>query len=215
MKYIFLFTSLFLSISLSAQQELGLHFMQDNWYARTTNPAFDSPNKLIVGLPGIYNNLLITNLVYHDLVVERDGKRVLDIDAGIEKLGTNNRIRENLSVETIQLGFKVNKMLISVGHTVRFNAYLDYPKTLPQLIWQGNAQFIGQDVDFSTDTQLFGYNEFSLGLTLPVLPNFYVGGRIKYLSGFGDISTERSNLSLYTDDDAYGWHSTTVSNDST
>jgi hypothetical protein len=203
MKYIFLFTGLFLSISLSAQQELGLHFMQDNWYARTTNPAFDSPNKLIVGLPGIYNNLLITNLVYNDLVVERDGKRVLDIDAGIEKLGTNNKIRENLSVETIQLGFKVNKVLISLGHSVRFNAYLNYPKTLPQLIWQGNAQFIGQDVDFSTDTQLFGYNEFSLGLTVPVLSNFYIGGRIKYLSGFGDISTERSNLSLYTDDDAY------------
>jgi len=201
-KYILFFSCLFFSTSLSAQ-ELGLHFMQDNWYARNTNPAFPSSNNLVVGLPGVYNNLLITNLVYNDLVVERDGMRVLDIDKGINQLEATNKIRENLTFETVQVGFKLNKLLLSVGHAVRFNSYLDYPKTLAQLIWQGNAQFVGQDVDFSTDTQLFGYNEFSLGLTVPVTPNFHIGGRVKYLAGFGDISTEQNSLSLYTDDDIY------------
>lgn len=190
-------------MGLSAQQELGLHFLQDNWYGRNTNPAFYTTDKLVIGLPGIYNNLLITNLVYNDLVVEEKGKRVLDVNRGIDKLESSNKIRESLSVETVQVGFKLKDVLFSLGHSVRFNAYLDYPKTLPQLIWQGNSQFIGQNVDFSTDIQLFGYNEFSLGITLPVSPNFYIGGRAKYLTGFGDISTERTSLTLYTDDDIY------------
>lgn len=202
-RYTLLFFLLFAGLSGRAQQELGLHFMQENWYARNTNPAFYTPSKLVIGLPGVYNNLLITNIVYNDLVVEENGKKILDIDRGIDKLGASNKIRENLVVETIQIGFKLNKALVTLGHAVRFNAFLDYPKTLPQLIWQGNSQFIGQAVDFGADTQLFGYNEFSLGLTLPITENLYIGGRAKYLTGFGDISTERSELSLYTDDDIY------------
>ncbi len=203
-KYIFLFIALFSSSFLAAQQELGLHFMRDNWYARNTNPAFATSDQLVIGLPGLYNNSLIANLTYNDLVVEENGRRILDIDRGIDKLeDLNNIVRSNLVAETIQLGFKVNKLTFSFGHSVHFNAYLNYPKTLPQLIWQGNAQFIGQEIDFSTDAHFFGYNEFHLGVSAPITPNFHLGGRVKYLSGFEDISVERKRLSLYTDDDVY------------
>ena len=203
-RYSFFIFFLFLGFQLSAQQELGLHFLRDNWLARSTNPAFGSDHKLVIGLPGVYNNLLITNLVYNDLVIEEGGQKVLDINRGIDKLEANsNIIRENLRVETVQVGIQLDNWLLSLGHSVRFNAFLDYPKTLPQLIWQGNAQFVGQNVDFSTDTQLFGYNEFNLGLSIPITPKLRLGGSLKYLTGFGDISTETNRLSLYTDDDVY------------
>ncbi|MDX1942977.1 MAG: DUF5723 family protein, partial [Saprospiraceae bacterium] len=113
------------------------------------------------------------------------------------------KIRENLELETLSLGIRFGKTFLSIGHSVKFNAFLDYPKTLPQLIWQGNAQFLGQNVDFSSDLQLFGYNEFYLGAAFQITENLSIGGRAKWLSGFGDISTDRQKLNLYTNDEAY------------
>jgi hypothetical protein len=127
----------------------------------------------------------------------------LDIDNAIAELEDDNRIRENLEVETISLAIRLGDVMLSAGHSTKFNAFLNYPKTLPQLIWQGNAQFIGQNVDFGSDLQLFGYNEFFLGAALNINKNLTIGARAKWLSGFGDVSTDRTRLNLLTEEEAY------------
>ena len=52
---------------LSAQQELGTSLIFDNWSANRLNPALWPEGKIVVGGPGIYNNLLVTNITYNDL----------------------------------------------------------------------------------------------------------------------------------------------------
>lgn len=188
---------------LFAQQELATHLLRDVWQANKTNPAIFPDKRLIIGLPGLYNNLNITNLTYNDLFVEEGGETFLDMNNVISKLDNDNQIRENLEVETVSVALRLGKFWLSAGHTIKFNAYLDYPKTLPQLVWQGNAQFLGQNVDFSTNMQLFGYNEFAFGAAFPITENITIGGKFKWLSGFGDVSTDRTKLNLLTDSTAY------------
>jgi hypothetical protein len=189
---------------LTAQQEINTHLLRGVWQANRTNPALVPANRLTIGLPGFYNNALITNVTYDDLVVKNEkGENVLDIDRAIGKLAPDNLIRENLDIETVSLGLHYGRLFLSFGHSLRFSALLDYPKTLPQLIWQGNAQFIGQEVDFGFDLHLFSHHEFALGAAFKLTDNLTVGGRLKYLSGVADISTDRRKLNLYTDDDVY------------
>lgn len=205
MKNIFVFLfSLAIILPLKAQEELGTHLLRGTWQANKTNPALLPEGKFIIGLPGIYNNLNITNITYNDLVIEdANGDPVLDINNAIAQLESDNRIRENLEVETISLAARFGDLMVSFGHSTKFNAFLNYPKTLPQLIWQGNAQFIGQNVDFGSDVQLFGYNEFFLGAAVNVTRNLTIGARAKWLSGFGDVSTDRTRLNLLTAEEAY------------
>ena len=189
---------------LLAQQDLSAQLMRHTWQANRTNPALLPDSKFVIGLPGFYNNLLITNITYGDLVfTNEDGKRVLSLDQAIEQLGDNNMVRENLDIETLSFGVRLGNLFLSVGHAARYNAYIDYPKTLPQLIWQGNAQFIGETVDFGFDEQLFGYSELSVGAAYSFKDIVTVGVRGKFLSGISDVSTERSDLSLFTSDDIY------------
>lgn len=201
---LFLFVITSFTTTALAQEDLATHFMRHTWQASRTNPAFFPDYKFVAGLPGVYNTLLVTNVTYGDLIATNlEGQQVLNIDQAIDKLGADNVLRNNLDIETISLGFRLGKAALSLGHTLRFNAFMNYPKTMPQLIWQGNAQFIGQEVDFGPDVDLYGYQEFALGLAVDITPNFTVGGRAKLLAGVGSISSERAGLRLRTDSDIY------------
>ncbi|MEZ5040730.1 MAG: DUF5723 family protein [Saprospiraceae bacterium] len=186
-----------------AQQELSTPFFRELWQANRTNPALFPDQKYVLGLPGIYNNLLVTNITYNDLVTEREGQKVINVNQAIDLLEANNLIRENLDIETISFGVKLGKLHLNLGHALKYNGFLAYPKTLPQLVWQGNAQFIGQTVPFGPDLHFLGYHEFSAGAAYQLLPFLTVGGKVKYLSGIGDISTPNTDLRLTTSDDIY------------
>ncbi len=205
MKKIFIFCFLMINLlSVSAQQELGTQLLRGVWQANKTNPALLPEPCFVISLPGVYNDLNISNITYNDLVtVDENGDAFLDIDNAINGLKRDNQIRENLELETLSLGIRFGKTFLSVGHAVKFNVFLNYPKVLPQLIWQGNAQFIGQNVDFSSDIQLFGYNELYFGVAHEVTKNLTIGVHAKWLNGFGDISTDRNQLNLFTSDEAY------------
>jgi len=195
---------IFGALSLFAQQEMTLHLMRELWQANRTNPAILPANKITIGLPNIYNRLHITGATYDDLVGENaNGESTLTVDLAIAELEDDNDLRESLQLETLSLGLRLGNWHASVYHALKFDAYLNYPKTLPQLIWQGNAQFIGQDVAIDHDVQIFGYNEIGLGLGVELSPKFTLGGRAKLLSGVGDASTERTQLSVYTDEETY------------
>lgn len=186
-----------------AQEELGTHLLRETWSANRSNPALLPPYKWVIGLPAVYDNLLITNVTYADLVVDQNGEQVLDVDNAILKLKADNQIRENLDIETLSFAYRFGQFTLSAGHALHFGAWLNYPKTLPQLIWQGNAQFIGQTVDFGPDIQLMGYHEFYVGGALTPVKGLTIGARAKYLSGIAEVSTERRKLELTTDEEAY------------
>ncbi len=187
-----------------AQQDLSAHLMRQTWQSNRSNPALLPDARFILSLPGLHNDFFIENVTYGDLIRQNaEGNDVLDVDHAISLLEPDNLIREHLDIETLGLGIRFGKIFLTGGHALRFQAYLDYPKTLPQLIWQGNAQFIGQTVSFGPDIQLSGYHEWSIGAAAELLPGLTIAGRAKWLSGVADVSTSKRKLELSTSDDVY------------
>ena len=205
--YIVLLAALFLVSNLYGQQELGIFLQDKAWQNNRLNPAFFPKNKkIIVGLPGIYNDAFVSGFTLEDIeTTNGEGQTVLDANRAIALMGASNTLMGSASVETLSLGVRMNKWHFNFGHAVNFQANADYPKTLAQLVWEGNSQFIGQDVAFDTDFQVMGYHEWSLGLAFDVAEQISIGGRVKYLSGIGVTTTDpdRKALSLFTDEDYY------------
>lgn len=198
-----LFFSL-ITFSIAAQQEIGLHFAQDVWQSNRTNPAFTTDKKWVISLPSFYFNTQTENFSFSDLIGENDaGERVLNINTVIAQMEERNRLSENLSLQTLGLAYQLGAITLSFDHSIRQNAIFNYPKTLAQLIWQGNAQFVGETVDLTHHLNLSAYHEFALGAAFRATDQLTVGVKAKLLSGIGDISTERGDLSLFTSDEVY------------
>lgn len=199
-RYRLLWLALFFATALEAQQDLNTQFLRGVWQSNRTNPALLPSEKVVIGLPGVYAGVWLSGLRYGDAITrDAAGKPLLDIDRAISLMDDQSLIRQQTEVETFSLGLRLGRLGIGLGHAVRFNAFTGFPKTLPQLIWQGNAQFIGEDVAFGPDLQLTGLSETYLGLAYEVLPQFTLGGRAKFWSGLADVSTPRTQLDLFTD----------------
>jgi len=200
-----LFLTLFSLGNATAQLEMGLHSMTEVWNANQTNPAFMPDKKVTIGLVSLRNNLFLTGPVYSDFIVEENGRTLIDFNRAIAAMEDQNIVRNDFALETLSAAFRVNEnLMISVGHTSRVMAYANYSKGLPQVLYQGNAQFIGETVDLSNDFVLNSYNEFAVGVAY----NFKIltfGVKAKYLSGFQSAATDpnRNQASLFTDSDIY------------
>jgi hypothetical protein len=202
-RFLLLFSICFLlTHTIFAQQETGLQFMPTVWQGSKINPAAWPEYKVMVGLPGIHNSLFFSGPTYGDAIREENGMNVFDVDQVLSQLGERNEVRDQLEIETISAAMRFGKVVVGFHHAFRFNAYFNYPETLPQLIWRGNAQYIGQTIDMSNDIHISSYNEIGLSGAVRLF-DLTLGARVKYLTGIADLSTARNDLSLYTDPDVY------------
>ncbi len=189
---------------MSAQQELGLHFMPHVWQSNSTNPAFVQDKKLTIGLPGIYSVIAFDGPTYNQIVAKQNGKNVVDVDKFISHLSDQNTIRNEIGIPSLSLSFKLKNLHLSIGHAVKYNSFLKYPRTLPQVVWQGNAQFIGQTVELGNELELVGYHELTTGIAYK-LGQVTLGTNIKFLNGIAGAATDKDHhdASIYTDPDVY------------
>ena len=185
-----------------AQQELSLHFLENTWQSSKTNPAIMSEFRFHYGMPNLYFNIAHTGPSYNDVVVSSNGENVLDIGAVISQLADNNQLFTNFEFETTSASFGLKKIRFSFNHALKFNAFFDYPRDLVDFAWNGNSKFIDQTIEIGPDFQAFAYNEFGVGAAMKIL-NVSGGVRLKLLTGIGDVSSERTSASLYTDPDIY------------
>jgi len=199
-----LWTLLIPSSVLLAQGDFSAQLLRGSMQAYSTNPAMFPEGRFQLSLPGLYGAIQVDNLTYNELFrKDAQGRSVLDIDAAIAGLETSNVIGSQVDIETLQVATKLGSLVLGAGHRVVNHIYLDYPRTLPQLIWQGNAQFIGETIDFAPDLDIFSYHEFSLSAGMEIARGLSVGGRVKRLMGLGSIEASRGTLGLTTDEEAY------------
>lgn len=187
-----------------AQADFSAQLLRGSMQAYSTNPAMFPKGKFQLSLPGLYGAIQVDNLTYNDLFRKNaQGQSILDIDTAIEGLGASNVIRSQVDFETLQVAARLGRVVLGAGHRIVNHIYFDFPRTLPQLIWQGNAQFIGETIDFAPDLDIHSYHELSLSAGIEVRNGLFVGGRIKRLVGLGSIEANRGALRLTTDEDAY------------
>ncbi len=196
--------ALLLSVPMLAQQELGLNLMHHVWQSNKTNPAMVQPNSFVIGGLGIRNNLVFDGPTYNQIVTKRDGKPVIDINRFVNFLEPENTIRDDLDFSTLSAAFRIKNLTLNVGHSIKYHAFFKYPKTLPQIVWQGNAQFIGETVNLANELQVSGYHELAFGAAYQ-FGNLTLGAKGKLLSGIADATThdDHHTATLYTDPDVY------------
>lgn len=208
-RIIFSIILVFLCFGINAQ-DLGLHFMNNVYQSGYTNPGKLSESRIHIGLPSFTVNYGHNGPTIDDmLIVNDDGTSVLDIDAGLVKLKDNNFLRTEVGVETFNIGLRFNKLQIGVSHAMRTNFIFGYPRELPEMAFNGNVQYIDQTVDVGLGINMTAYGELALHGAYQVSDKLSVGARVKILSGVGNISTSKEQLSIYTDPEYYQLTATT------
>ena len=140
------------------------------------------------------------SLAYGSIREINDQKRISPefVDKIISEMQDNNRLGGGQDFLVFGFGFrhKLKGEPLTWSFTIsdRLTVNAAYPKSLAQLIWQGNRQFEGQTVDLS-QTAITGlyFREFSLGAarTLITKPDWSMraGARFNYYMGLSGIST--------------------------
>jgi len=190
--------------SASAQTDLGSYFMPGTWGANQLNPSLVDSAKFQIHLPVLSYHLYHSPEISLDDIIYKNGdQNVLSLDGVLDKLEDENEFYSSLDIQTLAVGIKLDKFFISLSHRLRLNSNLIYSKELAQLIWNGNAQFIGETVTFGPELFVNSFHEIGLGVQHQLTEKLGLGVKVKYLSGIGSIVTKRSDASLFTSDDIY------------
>jgi Family of unknown function (DUF5723) len=210
------------TLFVTAQEELMLNGSNQIWHSNTQNPAFfPKGKKLVIGLPGLGLDAHHSgDVAYDDVFLKQGDKTVIDFGNAIGKLEDINTLFLEQRLETVSLGVRLGSGLrLMAGHANRLSAQLEYPKTLPDLIWSGNAKYIGQSVDIAPDINIFDWSELSAGAAF-TFGKIDIGARLKWLNGVSALNTDDAHkkASLYTNPDIYqlelstdyGFHSSSL-----
>ncbi len=193
-------------------QELGLHFMDNVIQSGYTNPGKMSKYRINVSLPSFYGGFTHTGPTIDDILFYRaDGSPYIDVDAGLLELQDDNFLRTQLNIETFNVTLRFGKLQAGLSHAIKNDFVLAYPRNLAEMAFNGNEQFIDQTVNVAPGLNFTVYSEFGLHAAYQLTDRLSIGGRLKLLSGVGNISTnlDREKLDIYTDPEYYQLTATT------
>lgn len=196
-----LIASCFINTTSTAQQ-IGLHFMDQTIQTNKTNPSFISDYKYVYSLPSPYIGFANSGATFNEIFTTSNGMTTINVNQVIDQLEDNNFVKTQFELDMTNIVVGYKNMQFMLNHSFKFHTQFNYPKSLPELAWRGNAPFIGETVNIAPDLELRAYNEFGLGFAMR-LASLNVGGRLKILTGVADISTGNTDASLYTDDEYY------------
>ncbi|MEZ4891431.1 MAG: DUF5723 family protein [Saprospiraceae bacterium] len=137
---------------LTAQQELMLHSLPNIWHSTTTNPAFFPENKkFVLGLSEV--GLDAAHSGRHHLSGYFLRKMATDdhrFQQRHRSFDPNNEAQIDQRSDVVSLGFRLpGKMYLQAGYANRLSGVVNYPKSLPELLWYGNGQYIGETLEIA------------------------------------------------------------------
>jgi len=105
----------------------------------------------------------------------------------------------NADLETFHIAYGADRWQISVGHALKTDLSMTFPKELAQLALQGNAGFLGETVNIAPEFNFSTYSEWSIGTAINY-DRFTIGARLKILGGLSNFSSGKAVASVHTDD---------------
>ncbi len=193
--------------NVSAQESSTLQFMKGMPQSDLFNPALhNDSSKVVIGLPGFsgLNFDLSSGFALNDVIHKGTGllsdSLVVDIDGFYNSLDRTNSIQQYLSIPLFYLGVRGKKSFLSFGITEKAIAQFTFDKNLVGLIKDGNAPYMGQNLDLGDfDVDAFQYTELAIGYSTGFLKNkLTLGFKAKALLGRAALQTERLNLKVET-----------------
>ncbi len=188
---------------LFAQQDHTTYLLECVPQSNYSNPAFTPTYNWYITFPGLssfYTEYINTGFSIDDMITRRsDDSLIIDKDKILSSLDENNNITLNLHEELIGFGFRIKKNYFFFSTSSKTSAQFNYSKELFSLLLNGNAQYIGKNVNLGgVGLDVNNYVEFAVGMSREINDKLSVGAKIKYLIGIANINTEKSEINLYT-----------------
>lgn len=207
MKKIYCFAIAFICFQqLQAQQELGLVFLSHLAQAPVqVNPATFTDHRINFAFPNATGGYQNSAFTIGSLFKNTAEGRQLDLETALYGMApVKNLLRSSASVNGGALTFQVKKKFqFSFFQNTHLDVQLAYPKALPELLWRGNAAFIGHEVEIAPKLNMLGYQEYGFGMAAKLHEKFSGGINVKYLSGFAGFKTLTASTTVLTDEEYY------------
>lgn len=198
---------LFLQLHLYGQQDLTLFQFSGIAQNNLVNPAIIPQDKIVVGLPVLssinstYNNRAFT---VNDGLLTEDGTLVISPEQIVNSFDKNNFINVQAQDQWFLFGISIKKHYFQIGISEKASVNLTFPKKLFDFILEGNANFLGERVSLeSLNFNASNYREISLGYATQLNEKWEVGAHLNLLFGLANISSQNSNVGIYTDPENY------------
>ncbi len=157
-----------------------------------TNPAYQVNEKFTFGFPNVAIYLTNSQFAPMSLFLS-DGDINQVLTDNVASMTNDDRLLFDLHTDLFFLGFKAGRSYISMGAYNRNIVNFNYPSNLIKLAYFGNAQFINQEVEL-LGNQIFATNYIGYHLGYQYKSSnekWTIGGRVKFLSGIADATTEK------------------------
>lgn len=194
-----------LSEASNAQQELVLPLQNSIPQSNLINPGLMMEKEgWSISLPSLSFNFAHTGFTYNDLIRPRpqDDSLEVNFDNALGRLSDHNYIFAHYNINFTTLNYKKGNSQFGFSVSDKVSAAIKYPKELPQLIWEGNEQYLGETIDIGPEIKAMKYREWAFSYSYD-FGKLQIGLRGKYLQGLADISTSRNQFTLHTDTSDY------------
>lgn len=203
-KIFFFLSFLFMGSLAVAQPNLSLSFQPTVAQTSAINPAFiPATPTLIVGLPSAYADLAHTGMIFSNITdTDNRAKTIVDFQKILAAAQEDNHLRVSTGIETVSFWKKMPNFTIGAYHAFRSEIAVNYEKATLNLLWNGNAGFIGSEVNIAPTFQATDVSEWGISLAKET-GKWSFGGRAKLLFGIRDASTAQAKAGLTTSKDIY------------
>ncbi len=180
-----------------------------SWLRSLANPALGpTQDGLLIHLPAYASHTWFQGPAYGDFVARQGGRLVLTIDEAIARMDERNALFQESELLLLAATLRRGRMGMGLSSRFRLHARGHYPRTLPQLIWQGNSQFVGQFIRLDHDIDMYSFHELAAWGSWTA-GRLTVAARLKWLNGVQALRTGRNELGMGTSEADYAiWFET-------
>ena len=191
-----------------SQTQNSLYFMNGIPQASGVNPARTPDCGFYIGIPilsPLSTQISSSPLAYEDIIYPHPTQDSLitflhplgDQEAFLNKIKPLNVLLADTRASVLSIGFSTGAGFFTLDLTTRAEANLYFPGDLARLVLEGADEegvynMDGTGVDFS------GFDEIALGWSGAIGSKWQIGVRGKALFGFGNLSTNSSELEVST-----------------
>ncbi|MCF8364443.1 MAG: DUF5723 family protein [Bacteroidales bacterium] len=188
----------------NGQFDRSLTFLPVVPQSRNINIGFIPDHKYYIGVPLLSSvkTGFENSINYDDIFLRKGDSLVLDRDHIMSNIDDITRVNINLMEEYLTFGFKIKKNYFHfrVGDLIESNIAIDRDMLQFLLYGNGSEEFLGKNVEIHDNLfNLNYYREYSLGYTRQVNEKLNLGLNLKYLQGIANLSTDKTEISLFTD----------------
>lgn len=187
-----------------SQTESTLYFMNSLPQVVEANPAIMPRYKLSIGLPGIsgvagvYTN---NGFSYNDLTSKVNGVTSADLTKWTSGLAEKNYVAASAQVDLFRFGYRLKPNLyLMFSSTVKGYNSAMIQKGLALLLVDGTSSFVNSYTNTSPEEEAIAWMQTAIGAAFQVNPRLTIGGRLKYINGLGNVTTESSSLVIEVGD---------------